>query len=75
MRGFGTILFDMVPKVWRRFSGMMWGFGTILFDMVPKGESVRMDKAFGFGTILFDMVPKVKQRFFEIVVLFWNHSV
>ena len=38
MRGFGTILFDMVPKVFQCQKQRVTGFGTILFDMVPKDD-------------------------------------
>ena len=38
MRGFGTILFDMVPKDLYEWLSTNSSFGTILFDMVPKGN-------------------------------------
>ena len=38
---FGTILFDMVPKVLNVTKGAKGGFGTILFDMVPKGYNTK----------------------------------
>ena len=41
MRGFGTILFDMVPKETPWGGERISRFGTILFDMVPKVESKR----------------------------------
>ena len=36
MRGFGTILFDMVPKESQKEAMDLLRFGTILFSMVPK---------------------------------------
>ena len=53
MRGFGTILFDMVPKVPRSLTNLSVCFGTILFDMVPKGVGYTGMPKFRFGTVRF----------------------
>ena len=58
MRGFGTILFDMVPKVPFKLDWSIDSFGTILFDMVPKDLTSKAHDKSCFGTILFVMVPK-----------------
>ena len=58
MRGFGTILFDMVPKEVDNDKFVITSFGTILFDMVPKVTTETKVIIRSFGTILFDMVPK-----------------
>ena len=58
MRGFGTILFDMVPKATSQKQNIKYCFGTILFDMVPKVWERFLTYQRRFGTILFDMVPK-----------------
>ena len=51
MRGFGTILFVMVPKGRAWVQAMGQGFGTILFVMVPK-EAINEDGSInGSGTI------------------------
>ena len=53
MRGFGTILFDMVPKGEVISSSVCFRFGTILFDMVPKGVGYTGMPKFRFGTVRF----------------------
>ena len=53
MRGFGTILFDMVPKVTSLTCHGLPCFGTILFDMVPKGVGYTGMPKFRFGTVRF----------------------
>ena len=53
MRGFGTILFDMVPKVGNTANLNYSSFGTILFDMVPKGVGYTGMPKFRFGTVRF----------------------
>ena len=53
MRGFGTILFDMVPKDTLIMPFFVKSFGTILFDMVPKGVGYTGMPKFRFGTVRF----------------------
>ena len=48
MRGFGTILFDMVPKAHCRQKKRACGFGTILFNMVPK-EGIAINNIFCYN--------------------------
>ena len=51
--GFGTILFDMVPKDTLIMPFFVKSFGTILFDMVPKGVGYTGMPKFRFGTVRF----------------------
>ena len=58
--GFGTILFDMVPKVIGLPSERLCGFGTILFDMVPKAkvQNIFTKSVLEPFCLLFSMGPK-----------------
>ena len=53
MRGFGTILFSIVPKEDYQKTLSLSGFGTILFNMVPKGVGYTGMPKFRFGTVRF----------------------
>ena len=53
MRGFGTILFNMVPKGSSVKPYARTRFGTILFNMVPKVGGFPFSLFRDFGTILF----------------------
>ena len=58
IRGYGTSLFNMVPKDVRRGSEPERCYGTSLFNMVPKVQRVVKRLRKSYGTSLFNMVPK-----------------
>ena len=64
-RGFGTSLFNMVPKGRASDVHDKTSFGTSLFDMVPKVSSVLIVMFICFETNLVDMIPKGRPATFE----------
>ena len=57
-RGFGTSVFNMVPKGRYMVSPHVLCFGTSVFNMVPKVVNRVRGGFKRFGTSVFNMVPK-----------------